>query len=68
MRRVNTDLKDTQKHSAGLISRTEKSLAGKAGHLEMLKGGKTKAGGAGGGGEGVKQGGRGTGIVKEGGK
>lgn len=29
-----------KKHSAGLTAMTEKSLAGKAGHLEMLKGGK----------------------------
>jgi hypothetical protein len=29
-----------QKHSAGLITLTERSLAEKAGHLEMLKGGK----------------------------
>ena len=30
----------SQKHSAGLTAVTEKSLAGKAGHLEMLHGGK----------------------------
>lgn len=30
----------TQKHTAGLITLTERSLAEKAGHLEMLKGGK----------------------------
>lgn len=29
-----------QKHSAGLTTLTERSLAEKAGHLEMLKGGK----------------------------
>lgn len=29
-----------QKYSAGLINKTERSLAEKAGHLEMLKGGK----------------------------
>ncbi|KAI4749141.1 hypothetical protein E4T50_00560 [Aureobasidium sp. EXF-12298] len=29
-----------KKHSAGLITLTERSLAEKAGHLEMLKGGK----------------------------
>lgn len=29
-----------QKHSAGLTAVTEKSLASKAGHLEMLHGGK----------------------------
>lgn len=29
-----------QKHSAGLIGLTEKNLAERAGHLEMLKGGK----------------------------
>ena len=31
-----------QKHSAGLINKTERNLAEKAGHLEMLAGGKTK--------------------------
>jgi hypothetical protein len=30
----------SQKHSAGLTAVTEKSLASKAGHLEMLHGGK----------------------------
>jgi len=29
-----------KKHTAGLTALTEKSLAGKAGHLEMLRGGK----------------------------
>ncbi|KAK4626690.1 UPF0390 protein [Fulvia fulva] len=29
-----------KKHSAGLAAATEKSLAGKAGHLEILHGGK----------------------------
>ena len=29
-----------KKHSAGLVTATEKSLAGKAGHLELLRGGK----------------------------
>ncbi len=29
-----------QKHSSGLTAMTEKSLAGKAGHLELLRGGK----------------------------
>ncbi|KAF1343527.1 hypothetical protein BDV97DRAFT_274907, partial [Delphinella strobiligena] len=29
-----------KKHSGGLIALTEKTLAEKAGHLEMLKGGK----------------------------
>jgi hypothetical protein len=29
-----------QKHSAGLIGMTERTLGSKAGHLEMLKGGK----------------------------
>ncbi|KXT17237.1 hypothetical protein AC579_5795 [Pseudocercospora musae] len=29
-----------KKHSAGLILATEQSLAGKAGHLEILRGGK----------------------------
>ena len=32
-----------QKHSGGLTALTEKSLAGKAGHLEMLRGGKKDA-------------------------
>ncbi|KAI5240708.1 hypothetical protein E4T43_05941 [Aureobasidium subglaciale] len=36
----NTSLTPIQKHSAGLITLTERSLAEKAGHLEMLKGGK----------------------------
>ena len=29
-----------KKHSAGLSAMTEKALAGKAGHLELLRGGK----------------------------
>ena len=29
-----------QKHSSGLTAMTEKSLASKAGHLELLRGGK----------------------------
>ncbi|KAF2766244.1 hypothetical protein EJ03DRAFT_251675, partial [Teratosphaeria nubilosa] len=29
-----------KKHSAGLAALTEKSLAGRAGHLEILRGGK----------------------------
>ncbi|WPH01771.1 UPF0390 protein [Acrodontium crateriforme] len=29
-----------KKHSAGLAAMTEKALAGKAGHLELLRGGK----------------------------
>ncbi|TKA31675.1 hypothetical protein B0A50_01753 [Salinomyces thailandicus] len=29
-----------KKHTSGLTEMTEKSLAGKAGHLEMLRGGK----------------------------
>lgn len=32
-----------KKHSAGLAEMTEKSLASKAGHLEMLRGGKKDA-------------------------
>ncbi|CAG8979260.1 hypothetical protein HYALB_00012901 [Hymenoscyphus albidus] len=32
--------KMTKKHSAGLISMTERTLGSKAGHLELLKGGK----------------------------
>jgi hypothetical protein len=32
-----------QKHSAGLTEMTEKSLASKAGHLEILRGGKKEA-------------------------
>ncbi|MCJ1412557.1 hypothetical protein MMC19_006654 [Ptychographa xylographoides] len=42
--------KITKKHSAGLINKTERSLAEKVGHLEMLAGGKKK----GKGGEGKK--------------
>ncbi|SLM39606.1 Uncharacterised protein family UPF0390 [Lasallia pustulata] len=38
----------TKKHSAGLISKTERNLAEKAGHLEMLKGGKSQKKGRGG--------------------
>lgn len=41
-----TALKQQQfkkKHSAGLIGATEKSLASKAGHLELLRGGKKDA-------------------------
>ena len=33
-----------QKHSAGLVAKTERNLAEKAGHLEMLAGGKKKKG------------------------
>ncbi|KAI9821080.1 MAG: hypothetical protein M1827_003814 [Pycnora praestabilis] len=40
--------KVTKKHSAGLITKTERNLAEKAGHLEMLAGGKKKGSGAGG--------------------
>lgn len=29
-----------KKHTSGMTAMTEKSLAGKAGHLEMLRGGK----------------------------
>ncbi|RDL37533.1 Uncharacterized protein BP5553_04966 [Venustampulla echinocandica] len=32
--------KMTKKHSSGLISMTERTLGSKAGHLELLKGGK----------------------------
>ncbi|KAI9743986.1 MAG: hypothetical protein M1818_002720 [Claussenomyces sp. TS43310] len=32
--------KMTKKHSAGLTAMTERTLGAKAGHLEMLKGGK----------------------------
>ncbi|KAK5165790.1 uncharacterized protein LTR77_008713 [Saxophila tyrrhenica] len=37
----------TKKHTSGLTEMTEKSLASKAGHLEMLRGGKkdSKTGG-----------------------
>lgn len=35
-----------QKHSAGLTAVTEAALAQKAGHLEMLKGGKKDAKGS----------------------
>lgn len=31
-----------QKHSAGLTAMTERTLGAKAGHLELLKGGKKK--------------------------
>ncbi|MCJ1388713.1 hypothetical protein MMC18_001562 [Xylographa bjoerkii] len=34
--------KITKKHSAGLINKTERTLGEKAGHLEMLAGGKKK--------------------------
>ncbi|KAI9847704.1 MAG: hypothetical protein M1837_001952 [Sclerophora amabilis] len=34
--------KITKKHSAGLITKTERNLADKAGHLEMLGSGKNK--------------------------
>ncbi|KAI9712956.1 MAG: hypothetical protein M1812_006703 [Candelaria pacifica] len=34
--------KITKKHSSGLIAKTERNLAEKAGHLEILKGGKKK--------------------------
>ncbi|KAI9704972.1 MAG: hypothetical protein M1836_006752 [Candelina mexicana] len=36
--------KITKKHSSGLILKTERNLAEKAGHLEILQGGKTKNG------------------------
>ena len=32
--------KTNKKHTSGMTAMTEKSLAGKAGHLEMLRGGK----------------------------
>ena len=32
--------RDSQKHSAGLTAMTERTLGAKAGHLELLKGGK----------------------------
>lgn len=45
----------TQKYTSGLTARTERNLAEKAGHLEMLAGGKgRKKGGEGKGGEGKK--------------
>lgn len=34
----------TKKHSSGLILKTERNLAEKAGHLEILQGGKKKGG------------------------
>jgi len=43
--------KITKKHSAGLINKTERTLGEKAGHLEMLAGGKKKGKGA----EGAKE-------------
>lgn len=45
-----------QKYTAGLTGKTERALAEKAGHLEMLRGGKgkkTKEKGGGGEGKGV---------------
>lgn len=39
-RRVRSRLTRAQKHTAGLAAMTEKSLASRAGHLEMLHGGK----------------------------
>jgi len=38
----------TKKHSAGLIAMTERTLGAKAGHLELLKGGKKNKDGKGG--------------------
>ncbi|RFU28522.1 hypothetical protein B7463_g7818, partial [Scytalidium lignicola] len=38
--------KMTKKHSAGLTALTERTLGAKAGHLELLRGGKKKNGGA----------------------
>jgi len=43
--------KITKKHSAGLINKTERTLGEKAGHLEMLAGGKKKGKGL----EGLKE-------------
>jgi len=37
--------KITKKYTAGLTGKTERALAEKAGHLEMLGGGKKKGGG-----------------------
>ncbi|MCJ1359452.1 MAG: hypothetical protein MMC33_009454 [Icmadophila ericetorum] len=54
--------KITKKLSAGLITKTERNLAEKAGHLEILAGGKgRKKGGTGGGGAGGGSGGGGVG-------
>ncbi|CAF9941345.1 hypothetical protein IMSHALPRED_002534 [Imshaugia aleurites] len=55
--------KITKKYTAGLTGKTERALAEKAGHLEMLGGGKGKGKkGGGGGGEGKeKEGGKGKG-------
>ncbi|KAK0508976.1 hypothetical protein JMJ35_008347 [Cladonia borealis] len=39
--------KITKKYTSGLIGKTERALAEKAGHLEMLGGGKRKGGGEG---------------------
>ncbi|TVY92414.1 UPF0390 protein [Lachnellula willkommii] len=36
----NTDMLALKKHSAGLTAMTERTLGAKAGHLELLKGGK----------------------------
>ena len=37
--------KKPKKHTAGQTAKTESALAQKAGHLEILKGGKKKSGG-----------------------
>ncbi|KAI9801423.1 MAG: hypothetical protein M1825_003403 [Sarcosagium campestre] len=50
--------KMTKKHSAGLTAKTERLLADKVGHLEILGGGKQRA----------KEGGKGKGKSKEGGR
>lgn len=60
---------EEQKYTAGLTGKTERALAEKAGHLEMLDGGKErkkeggrgKGGGGGGGGERGKGRGKGEG-------
>ncbi|KAK2768401.1 hypothetical protein FQN54_000256 [Arachnomyces sp. PD_36] len=54
----------TKKLSAGLTMKTERNLAERAGHLELLAGGKKKGGG---GKEGGKDGKEGSGKGKKGG-
>jgi len=50
--------KITKKYTAGLTGKTERALAEKAGHLEMLGGGKKKGAGGDEKGEGKKKGAR----------
>lgn len=43
-----------QKYTSGMTAKTEQTLAERAGHLEMLGGGKKERGGKGGAGSGAK--------------